>query len=98
MSTEPDFKKIATVIVAERQIDLAVYRPNAEQTLEMLAAAARAGHSACLARKATTTEEKQAPALTVAGLDGTADEADWITAGHTLDAHEVAYIRSLIIP
>ena len=32
---------------------------------------------------------------TVGSLDGTIDEADWISVGHVLDAHEVAYIRSL---
>jgi hypothetical protein len=35
---------------------------------------------------------------TVASLDGSVDAADWITEGHVLDAHEVAYLRSLVIP
>jgi len=35
---------------------------------------------------------------TVASLDGTGDAADWISVGHVLDAHEVAYIRGLLLP
>ncbi|MET0885671.1 MAG: hypothetical protein ABWX92_04400 [Mycetocola sp.] len=35
---------------------------------------------------------------TVASLDGTVDEADWLSEGHVLDAYEVAYLRSLIVP
>ncbi len=35
---------------------------------------------------------------TVASLDGTEDEADWIFPGHVLARHEVDYIRSLSLP
>lgn len=37
-------------------------------------------------------------ARTVADLDGTADAADWIQTGHVLDANEVAYLRTLLLP
>jgi hypothetical protein len=40
-------------------------------------------------------EEFKAEPRTVADLDGTDDEASWITPGHVLDAHEVAYLRGL---
>ena len=36
--------------------------------------------------------------MTVADLDGSVDEADWIQHGHVLDADEVAYLRSLVLP
>lgn len=36
--------------------------------------------------------------LTVADLDGSDDAAEWISVGHVLDAGEVAYIRSLVLP
>ena len=36
--------------------------------------------------------------LRVADLDGSVDAADWIEAGHVLDASEVEYIRGLVLP
>lgn len=35
---------------------------------------------------------------TIADLDGTVDEADWLVAGHVLDATEVEFIRTLRVP
>jgi hypothetical protein len=35
---------------------------------------------------------------TIADLDGTVDEPDWIQVGHVLDADEVAFLRSLRLP
>lgn len=37
-------------------------------------------------------------AITVGDLDGTPDAADWIQAGHVLDACEVQYLKSLRLP
>ena len=42
--------------------------------------------------------DEDQPLRTVADLDGTVDAADWIRSGHVLDAHEVVYLRSLVLP
>lgn len=34
---------------------------------------------------------------TLADLDGTDDEADWLTPGHVLDEYEVEFLRNLRI-
>ena len=36
--------------------------------------------------------------MTLADLDGSDDEADWLQAGHVLDGHEVEYLRTLHLP
>lgn len=36
--------------------------------------------------------------VTLADLDGTVDAPDWIQTGHVLDASEVSYLRSLLLP
>lgn len=38
------------------------------------------------------------PDTTVADLDGTVDEADWVQPGYVLDADDVEFIRSLRVP
>ena len=41
------------------------------------------------------TDAAPGQVYTLRDLDGTDDAADWLTPGHTLDAQEVDWLRSL---